>query len=377
METNLPSELTTPIQAEDPRMGMPSASALERLALCPGSFNLERMLPPAPEDPDAASGTKIHAALAGSTEALAALDDIEQETYERSFSLVEKILAKTLPPNQKPNVYAELREVLCHEGRPIMSGKVDLLVVTPYNGTVIDFKTGRGEHTEAPSNLQLRSQAVIMAEIFNLRYVAVALAQPWESMNPTVAIYNQEDLSKAKIEIVWIITRALEPDAPRIPGNKQCRFCRAKTSCPEALKWMESVSCIVREDVGMLSPAELSYVLERAKLAKIIIKEIEARAKEIKKVSPELLPDWRLKPGKERRQLTNVAEAFRLLHEGVQLEPEEFLGCCDVGWGDLETAVKAKTGLSLAKTKDKINLLLKPVIEKKQDEPSLEKVGEE
>ena len=50
------------------RNGKPSASGFSRLALCPGSWNLEATLPPQEENKYMALGTAVHAVLAGQAE---------------------------------------------------------------------------------------------------------------------------------------------------------------------------------------------------------------------------------------------------------------------------------------------------------------------
>ncbi len=45
---------------EDERQGLPSASGMQRLFLCPGSWNAERKCPVDEESDDAALGTMLH-----------------------------------------------------------------------------------------------------------------------------------------------------------------------------------------------------------------------------------------------------------------------------------------------------------------------------
>jgi len=52
----------------DERRGVPSASGMDRLFHCPPSFKMEQSSPKEPENDDAASGTRIHAVLAGLAE---------------------------------------------------------------------------------------------------------------------------------------------------------------------------------------------------------------------------------------------------------------------------------------------------------------------
>jgi hypothetical protein len=77
----------------DPRKGRPSASSMDRLSACAASWNLEKLAPAEPENPDATSGTRIHAVLAG----LAPYDDLtadEQQTCDMCERDINELLQK-------------------------------------------------------------------------------------------------------------------------------------------------------------------------------------------------------------------------------------------------------------------------------------------
>ena len=75
----------------DERRGVPSASGMDRLMNCPASFEMERLAPRDEGNEDAASGTRIHAVLAGlaSEDALSAA---EQETCEMCEAQINYLL---------------------------------------------------------------------------------------------------------------------------------------------------------------------------------------------------------------------------------------------------------------------------------------------
>jgi len=74
----------------DQRRGVPSASGMERLVNCPASFEMEYHAPDT-ESADAASGTRIHAVLAGqSGEDTLSAD--EMETCEMCAEQMKNLL---------------------------------------------------------------------------------------------------------------------------------------------------------------------------------------------------------------------------------------------------------------------------------------------
>src|SRR5690606_16378758 len=117
---------------------------------------------------------------------------------------------------------------------------------------------------------------------------------------------------------------ALEPDAPRIPGEKQCRFCRVRTTCPALAKTLDDLATGSFEDVGdpvpptataelvqklhrlpqeprdpaTLPTAALARVLGYRKLMeswfKAVEEELQRRAH-----AGEAIPGWKLVQGRE------------------------------------------------------------------------------
>jgi hypothetical protein len=77
----------------DERRGAPSASGMDRLCNCPASFAMERENGVDMESDDAASGTRIHNALAG----LLPYEDLtlpEQETHDMCAEQAERLISE-------------------------------------------------------------------------------------------------------------------------------------------------------------------------------------------------------------------------------------------------------------------------------------------
>ena len=126
----------------DERQGFPSASSAERYALCPGSLFLEKECPPEPETPDASSGNRIHAALAGET---VFLSPDELQVFEACKRQEEALVSGI---NSWRCIGREKRLWFNGNGNGAQdwSGKPDAVygAVGENVGLVIDYKTGRG-----------------------------------------------------------------------------------------------------------------------------------------------------------------------------------------------------------------------------------------
>lgn len=223
----------------DVRRNKPSASGVERLSLCPGSWNLCQSLPPetASESEDAASGTRIHAALCGENSERLSDDDLT--TFLACKDLEIQARMRVLGVEASETVTREKRLWLGDS----FSGQYDFLAISGNKAVLLDYKTGRGEVESAEGNLQLRALACLVAkEHPELDEITVGIIQPWASPQLSLCRYGRGDLLAAEMELLQILDCADDPDAKRIPGEKQCRWCRGKLNCKELLDYLLAFS---------------------------------------------------------------------------------------------------------------------------------------
>lgn len=235
----------------DERLDLPSASGLERLVLCPGSWQLEKGLP-SPDSEDSARGTRIHAALAvgRDSEAWKALDHDEAATAERCLRLASQAIEAWATPAPHVIDYSPPRYYLRRGIKPIFSGQPDLTAIegnvpckyplASRRALILDYKTSWGEHTESAGNLQLMAYAVLLHMDYGpFASITVGIVQPLAGGPVQLTTYHLNTLQLAYNQIILAMNDAAKPDAPRRPGPKQCNFCRAKAICPEFGKQME------------------------------------------------------------------------------------------------------------------------------------------
>ena len=364
---------------QDDRDNLPSASGIERLYLCPGSRALEQTVPPEPESKDAASGTRIHAALAefanrNREPEPGTLEEREIETFEMCAGMYDDLVFRWINPNAPtpPTMQkTEQREWLLNdELNQVFSGQYDVLILDGTRALCLDYKTGHGDQTESIGNLQLRALAVLVAENYNVTEVTVAIIQPWVSMTPQLCTYDLAALTQARTEVLNILFRSEDPNAPRVPGEKQCKFCGARAICPEANATVATLAILRTQQI---EPVDLLKMLEVVGPAKKVIEALEARAKYLLEADPTSLPGWTLEEGASRRSIRDPRAAFSQLSNAVSAE--EFAGCCAVKISELEkrftTNMRTRTGLKAGECRNQFEQLLRGIIERKVSASSL------
>jgi hypothetical protein len=341
---------------------------------------LERTLPPLPESEDSASGTRIHAAFAGEK---VELNEDEEDILRRCSELYAKAVTQ---------IYGEANGIAAeNECRMWMfsgrfSGKADILLRYARVGAIFDLKTGRNEVATAEGNAQLRSLAVLFQDHDRFDRIVVGIIQPWAKEPISLCEYSREDLAKAREWLVGVLDAAENPDAPRIPGEKQCRFCRAKQHgvCPEAKEQALNPTMSVSVVTESTDPKEIAYRLPSGNLAWFLgeasfaIDVIEACRDEAKRrlSAGDEVPGWRLKPGAKPETIVDLETVHgRFLSEGGATHT--FLGCLSATKGKLLAALKSVSGKKGKSLEAAFDALIEGCVETKQNAPSLERVKEE
>jgi hypothetical protein len=357
----------------DERKNKPSASSMERYALCPGSWAAEQGIPDSTTD-DAATGNRIHAWLAGET--------VEPPLTADETSVVEKcrwqedLLLSTVLPH---------RDEMIREQRYWMgdawSGKPDLVAIDSIMGEalVIDHKTGRGDVTPAEGNLQLRALAVLVNEKHGLTKITVAIIQPLAGA-PSVCEYSHDDLIKACAEIGSIIDRINAPNAPRVPSAEACKYCKAKPYCVEAREQAVSLPVTAMPTgttpdaiAATLTSQTLAEFLERADFASRVIDACKAEAKR-RLESGDVVPGWTLKPGSERETITDATTVYNRA-SALGVNADAFMPCVLITKGKLKDALKTATGDKGKALEARMDSLLAGCVEVKQSAATLTRIS--
>jgi len=236
-----------------------SPSKRSRWALCPGSIREEAKYPEQDSGPAAVDGTHTHTLLehciemhrdAASFVGLLLTDHegeflVDGPRATRVQVALDYIKSRVAEFNGLCEVVAETRvdpKWFLH--RDDLSGTVDVQLRGPGVLEIIDYKDGMGV-VEAEGNLQLEQYAIgVLAECelgwnvpeqYPWQEVRMTIVQPKLALKGMNPITTSTVTTKSLLDRVSLLgqqARATEaPDAPLVPGESQCKYCRAKGSC--------------------------------------------------------------------------------------------------------------------------------------------------
>ncbi|GKI07631.1 DUF2800 domain-containing protein [Akkermansia sp.] len=364
----------------DERQGLPSASGMQRLFLCPGSWNAERKCPVDEESDDAALGTMLHAHMEQGT---MPEDSEDAEAVAWCHEMEIYLCEKHLGMKKDWTDVQTLRETRLFERDRLFSGKPDMVAVWDRKAFVVDYKFGRLPVTAAECNLQLSALAVLVVDHCEVDEVIVCILQPYASRKePAVCRYTRESVEQARTFFRACIKLAQDEHAPLKPGETACRYCRAQSSCPAvSLALVNVTSGDLTAAWEQWTPEKRREAYDLAKLAKRWAASVEGKVKADLRAEVEI-PGLALAPGKKAFTITDAAAAFQILNglfpNGITAQ--EFTACCKVGITDLDKLVHsvrkaADAGAKVAESKDWLRKTLAGCAEVKVSDGSVKEIG--
>lgn len=248
-------------------------------------------------------------------------------------------------------------------GNPLIEIRVDFSNVVPdgfgtadfvtmVDGTlyIVDLKFGRGVKVYAENNPQGMLYAIgVLNEygaVFEPERIVIVIAQPrldhideWEVPITMLNEFAQEAQRKALI--------ALSPDAPRIPSDKSCHWCKAKAECPTLAAYVEDAICADFDNleetpvVAKLSLEQVAKVLKAKKLITTFVEAVEKMATE-RLLQGQDMPGFKLVEGRSIRTIKDEIKAVEIL-DTLGFEPEQYYKPATLkGITDLEKLVGKK-----------------------------------
>jgi len=316
------------------------------------------------------SGTRIHDALeTDDFDSLA--DDGERDLALRAAVLRNDVIGEFFlsQPLFDGVEINHIKEQRLHGLDGSVSGRFDGLVIDEHRALIYDYKTGFNEPIDAQHNLQMRCYSVLVAENYpHITEVTAAIIQPRIRPEISLVEYSARDLEKAREEVQKILARAHEPNAPVIPGEKQCNYCRAKADCPEATQ----LTVALNDLQGVKIPDErLPELLDSCRAAKKIIEAIEERARELLDKNPTAIPGYKLQPGAKRPEIIDPQKLFNRCNERHSILPHEFVDICQVKKAKLKALVKSVIGKKGKALDEEMESLLHGLVKYTPNRPSL------
>lgn len=300
-----------------------SPSQRERNAGCPGSWKLLARTPPRPPSIWSIEGDKAHhvlevslrngvrRALQGHREfSLYKSEDLDQgfgNNFYFSLQVALNHIYSILDEHPDAVLYLETEVEVPLEAAPGEGdGYCDICIYIPSIRTVyiIDYKHGAGVTKDINDNKQVRQystgvlfgpnpivnpadvdeviECIIQPRAFHKDgIIRECSVQPWE-IECSIEDINNEVLA------------CLDERAPLVPGEDQCRFCDANTTCPAreamGLKVANNQFNQIRDVVTGTIPApqdldvnRLGYIFNAAPMLKKFLDDVEAHVYELKR----------------------------------------------------------------------------------------------
>ena len=300
-----------------------SPSKRHRWALCPGSVREEAKYPEERSGPAAIDGTHSHTLLEHCIKAGLAdpalmvgvrlMDDegefvIDADRAARVKTAIEYVKSRVTQLNGMAEVVPETRvDPQWFTNRDDLSGTVDIQIIGGGVLEIVDYKDGMAE-VPAEGNLQLQQYALgKLAECRKGHNVPDQY--PWHEVRmtiiqPKLALRGGTPITTWTVPVSELLTkisvlvdqaRATDnPDAPLIPGDSQCKYCRAKGACsalagnvmkeigvmfqPIADQTFEIAQQSADRDPAVMSDDQIRQVMEAAPLMRQLLEAVEKEA---------------------------------------------------------------------------------------------------
>jgi len=351
----------------DPRHGLPSASAFERLVECPPSHAMALGIADT-ESAAAASGTRIHAVLAGEAD-ISTLSSDEEQTHDMCRHQADALIAEHIIGTDVDTL-TEVRLGLTHFGRAVVvsnkaqqslrfTGQADLILINNGHALIIDYKTGRGDTADAVDNHQLMALAALVSLYRPITSATVAIVQPWAG-KPTVAQYDTETLRAAEAKLISTLNDAeAATPADAVAGN-HCKWCKAKMHCPAfqaaALSVTDSINAESISGTDEQVKAQIfARMGDHTSMSNEMLIRIQEGGRKFmewflvahdlelrRRISAGEINGYSLRERKGRRSVSDVTTVFsRLSTHGVT--GDAFAAECSIPLGSVKTLIKQST----------------------------------
>jgi hypothetical protein len=230
-------------------------------------------------------------------------------------------------------------------GRKDLSGTVDCQIIGTDILELIDYKDGMGI-VSAEGNMQLEQYAYGVLAGYKLPVngaypidkVRMTIIQPKLALRGMKPITSHEvsvrDLLANMGTIIAQAAATDKPDAPLVPGESQCKFCRAKGSCsalasnvmkevgimfqPVVTQTLDVAQQSADKDPSTMDDAQIAQIMEAAPLMRQLLEGVEKEALR-RMQAGQVIPGLKLVNGRGSRAwaLPEAEMAEKLVKMGI------------------------------------------------------------
>ena len=297
-----------------------SASGSARWLACPGSVQAEKGIPDR-NSPAAHEGTCAHElaelVLVNGGSCFDWLDKplVENNEWVVSQEMAEYVQQYVDYVKSFKGQHAYEQRVDVSDWVPEGFGTSDAIIIDGEALHVIDLKYGKGLQVFAEENPQGMLYALgaysDYGMIYNIKRVVIHIVQPRLDHIDEWAI-DTPDLLKWGEWVSQRATMCLEPDAERVPGEKQCLWCKAKATCPALHRHTQETILSDFDEINSPSPDSLTDAQVKAALdsKKLIVSWLDAIEQYVKeRVEGDGFPGYKLVAGRSVRKWADEKQA--------------------------------------------------------------------
>ncbi len=308
-----------------------SASGAHRWLRCPASISLEATLPKGEEKSSvyAEEGTLAHELAAEVLTAsltknwssvrlgqLQANAPAEMHTYVGQY--VNDVLSR-------PGIMHVESRVSFDRRVPDGFGTADCIILHDGEMQVHDLKYGMGERVEAEDNEQLKLYALgVLAGygyLYDIEQFRLVIHMPRLDHRPEWVISTEDLLHWGDTELAQAVIEVNSPNPRYNPGEKQCRWCKAKDICPALAEKMTTTALEGMDldpprfrDVATFTLEQCAGVLGLRKMFTGWMDAVEQRVRDAL-TRGESVPGWKFVAGRSSRAWRDESAAATALGE--------------------------------------------------------------
>lgn len=140
-------------------------------------------------------------------------------------------------------------------------GTSDAIVINDSVMTIVDLKYGKGVRVDAENNTQGILYALGAVNdygmLFNIKTINIVIVQPRLDHISEWSI-GIDELNRWGERLKQAAELTATENAPRVPGEKQCQWCKAKATCPALNKLTESTLMTSFDNLETSKPETLT-----------------------------------------------------------------------------------------------------------------------
>jgi hypothetical protein len=204
---------------------------------------------------------------------------------------------------------------------------------------IFDLKYGQGVEVSAVENTQ--AQLYALGFYNELKCLDVIKSFKIHIVQPRIFNYSSweitlDDLVKFGEYASKKANEALTPNAPRTPGEKQCKWCNAKATCPALKKHTEDTILSSFEDLNKdimfneLNDKQLKLILDNKNLIEDFLKSVEQHIYD-RVLNGEKFEGYKLVEGRSNRKWVDDAEEVLKNKLGEDAYEKKLIGITAAG----------------------------------------------